>query len=214
MTEVRAVIGGVEYRHDQIASCRINRALFSDKTFSVGGCASAELEITLINPQEIPRGTDIIIYARNETDIEWTQQGLFFIDTRKYSKLNSTVTLHCYDAMMKTEQVWLIDGYESTNFPMSQIDAVNDIAYRINVGIDESMVLSELFPVEYPVDEYGEITMREVLSYIASSNAGNFVISKENTLTLVRFADIPQETSYLVDSRGNPIVFGGTRIIV
>lgn len=56
--------------------------------------------------------------------------------------------------------------------------------------------------------------MREVLGYIAVSNAGNWIITDEGKLLLVKFGDIPAETNYLVEEGGFAITFGGDRILV
>lgn len=213
MIEIKAVIAGVEYGQDKIASCHVSKALFSGSTLSAGGCVSAEMEIVLIEPDDIPRGADVKLYAR-ESDGEWIPQGIFFIDTRPKSEVLNTVTLSCFDAMLATEQVWLTPDYASKNWPMPQSDAVADIAARIGVEVDSRTVLSTSFPVEYPVDEYGDITMREVLSYVAMSNAGNWIITNEGKLLLVRLNDIPPETNYLIDKKGNAILFGEVRLIV
>lgn len=211
MIEIKAVIAGVEYGQDKISSCHVSKALFSGSTLSVGGCVSSEMEIVLIEPDDIPRGADVRLYARDGGD--WIPQGVYFIDTRPQSEGLNTVTLSCFDAMLATEQVWLTPDYASKNWPMPQADAVADIASRIGVEVDSRTVLSTSFPVEYPVNEYGDITMREVLSYIASSNAGNWIITNEGKLLLVRLPDIPPETNYLIDEKGGAILFGEVRIL-
>lgn len=213
MIEIKAVIDGVEYAQNQIASCHVSKGLFSGSTLSIGGCVSAEMEIVLIEPGEIPRGADVKLYAR-ENGGDWIPQGIYFIDTRPKSENLNTVTLSCFDAMLATEQVWLTSDYAGKNWPMPQSDAVADIAARIGVEVDSRTTLSTSFPVEYPVDEYGDITMREVLSYIASSNGGNWIITNEGKLLLVRLSDIPPETNYLIDEKGNAILFGEVRLLV
>lgn len=213
MIEIKAVIAGVEYGQDKIASCHVSKALFSGSTLSVGGCVSAEMEIVLIEPDEIPRGADVKLYAREDGG-EWIPQGIYFIDTRPISEGLNTVTLSCFDSMLAAEQVWLTPDYASKNWPMPQTDAVADIAARIGVEVDSRTVLSTSFPVEYPVDEYGDITMREVLSYVASSNGGNWIITNEGKLLLVRLSDLPAETNYLVTEKGYAITLGGVRLLV
>ena len=66
--------------------------------------------------------------------------------------------------------------------------------------------------MDYPVDENGDMTMREVLSGIAISNAGNWVITLEGKLLLIKITDIPPETNYLITEDGDAITFGGVRI--
>lgn len=57
--------------------------------------------------------------------------------------------------MLKAESVWLNSDYDTENWPMSQADAVDDIAYRIGVEVDPRTVLTTAFPVDYPWTKTG-----------------------------------------------------------
>lgn len=145
---------------------------------------------------------------------EWIQKGEFFISKRKKNKLTGSLKITGYDAMLKAEQTWLTADYDTETWPMSQADAVSDIAGRIGVAVDRRTVLSADYPVEYPTGENGDLTMREVLSGIAVSNCGNWIITDDGKLRLIVYGDIPAETNYLIDENGNAILFGGVRILV
>ena len=122
--------------------------------------------------------------------------------------------MHGYDAMLKAEEVWLDSTYDTQTWPMPVVDAVNDIADRMGVAVDSRTTLNTAFPVQYPVDTAGDMTMREVLKRIAVANAGNWIISDEGKLLLVKLNSMPEETSYLINNIGEAITFGGDRIIV
>lgn len=62
--------------------------------------------------------------------------------------------------------------------------------------------------------DLGELTMTDILEGVAVSNAGNWVMSDEGKLLLLRYGDIPPETHYLVTEYGDAITFGGVRILV
>ena len=55
---------------------------------------------------------------------------------------------------------------------------------------------------------------REVLGLIAASYGGNFIISDENQLLLIKLGDLPRETNYLIDEDGDVIIFGDDMILV
>ena len=55
---------------------------------------------------------------------------------------------------------------------------------------------------------------REVLGIIAASYGGNFVISDDGQLLLIRLSDLPRETNYLITEFGDVILFGTDRILV
>ena len=213
--EIKMVIAGVEYGMNNIVSCSTSGGLFSEP--GIGNCASRQIDLEVFPVGTIPRQAEIQAFVRlvyGEQASEWIPKGVFFISTRKRNKLTGTLTITGYDAMLKAEQTWLTSDYDAENWPMTQADAVSDIAGRIGVEVDSRTVLSEEYPVEYPVGENGDLTMREVLSGIAVSNAGNWIITDAGKLRLIGYGDIPNETNLLVTEHGEAILFGGVRIIV
>ena len=213
--EVKLDIAGVEYGWGNIESVSTSGGLFTAP--GIGNCSSRQIDLSILPTGEIPRQAQIKVYVRvvlGTQMSEWLPKGVFFISTRKRDKRTGYLSITGYDAMLKAESVWLNSDYDTENWPMSQADAVNDIAYRIGVEVDSRTVLSTQFPVNYPVDENGDLTMREVLGYIAVSNAGNWIITDTGQLRLVTFAELPPESSFLITGYGSAITFGGVRILV
>ena len=209
-------IAGVEYMESEIVSASIPPASLYI-TFGIGNCVSRELDIEIFPLGEIPKRAKIKVFVRpvvGETVGDWIPQGEFFIRTRQKDKRTGRLIITAFDAMLKAESVWLNSSYDKDTWPMTQADAVEDIAHRMGVEVDNRTVLSNDFPVDYPIDEYGDLTMREVLSGIAVSNAGNWRITDEGKLILIGASSIPEETSYLVSEYGSSITFGGVRILV
>ena len=217
--ETKIDVAGVEYLkaeypNDGFLYCRIYGGAFEKPSF--GNCASRTLELKLLQKDTIPRAAKIQVFVRltfGEQASEWIKKGEFFISRREKDKRTGILSITAFDAMLKANEVWLNDSYSDLNWPMSQVDAVNDIANRMGLEVDSRTVLPTQFPVDYPVDENGDLTMWNVLCYIASSNAGNWIITDEGKLRLVQFGDIPDETNYLVTETGDAITFGGVRIL-
>lgn len=192
--EIKLNIAGVEYGMGNIISCSTSGGIFSEP--GIGNCTSRQIQLEIFPLEEIPRQAQIQIFVRlvlSEQISEWIPKGVFFISTREKNKLTGALKITGYDAMLKTEQTWLTSDYDTENWPMSQADAVADIASRIGVEIDSRTVLSADYPVEYPTGENGDLTMREVLGYIATSNAGNWIITDDGKLRLIGYADTPAE---------------------
>ena len=177
---VRAVIGGVEYPNStaHLTECRTYGAFF-DSEFTIGAAVSRQIDISILNPGEIPRGAEIKLYENDEP------QGVFYIGTRPTDDAD-VLTIHGYDAMLKADTAWLTDGYENVVFPVSEDDAVNDICDRMGVTRAPGVVLLNQYPIDYPVGEFGDLTMREVLRGIAGANAGCFFINLRGELDLWR----------------------------
>lgn len=217
-TAILVAQGGADsgYTASQIVSLTISQRQFPESYPSVGACLAAELEVTMLRPAgEIPRMSLVRPYVRvvNDTDIsEWIPQGIFYIDTRSYTKNDdglNLMTLHCYDAMLMTEQ-----DYPSTalTWPAVDTDVVSEIAAALGVGVDPRTwdVMTDAYQISLPAG----YSMRETLGNIAAMYCGNFILNYDGQLLLVTINSQPSETNYLVDNFGFAITFGGDRILV
>ena len=215
--ETKLSIAGVEYSQADIVkdSLRVYGGLYS--TFGIGNCCARQIEFEIMPKGEIARQAEIKVYARlvsGEQVSEWIPKGVFFFSTRKTDRVTGVLSVHGYDAMLKAEQTWLDSSYDAQNWPMPVWTAVNDIASRMGVAVDSRTQLNTAFPVQYPVDSDGDMTMREALSRVAVANAGNWIITDEGKLLLVGLNSMPKETNHLVTETGSAITFGGVRILV
>lgn len=143
---------------------------------------------------------------------EWLAQGVYFIDTRDVTANNNgldVLTIHGFDAMLKTEQIYSSNSAVGDNLDIAYVRA---IASAIGVTVDPRTweIMQTGYIIPFPLG----YTMREILGYIASSYAGCFIISDTGQLRLVALDTIVKETQYLIDSAGDAITFGGDRILV
>ena len=210
--EQKISIGQTEYDKEKIVSLSVSAALFGGRVATVGSCVSAQLSLVLWNPGSIPRNAEVKAYTRlsNGTQSsEWLQVGVFYIDTRDIDPDANTITLSCYDAMLKAEQTFLMEG-DTGEWPRTQQAVVNAICARMGVELDSRTVINSTYMVEYPND----YTMREILGYIAAAHGGCWIITPTGKLRMVTLGGLPTETNYPVDEYGNTITMGGVRIIV
>ncbi len=215
--EAKLKIAGVEYGEDQIVrkSLMVYGGLYS--TFGIGNCCARQIEFEIYPQGTIPRQAKIEVYMRlrlGEQVSEWIPKGVFFFSTRKTDRITGVLSVHGYDAMLKAEETWLDSTYDAKTWPMPAATAVADIAARMGVAVDSRTVLDAAFPMQYPVDDKGDMTMREALGRIAVANAGNWTITDEGKLLLVGLNSMPAETHYLITETGSAITFGGVRILV
>lgn len=215
--EAKLKIAGVEYGEDQIVrkSLMVYGGLYS--TFGIGNCSARQIDFEIIPKGDIPRQAKIEIYVRlvlGEQASEWIPKGVFYFATRKTDRKTGILSVHGYDAMLKAEETWLDSSYDAETWPMPAATAVNDIATRMGVAVDSRTQLDAAFPVQYPVDSEGDMTMREALGRIAVANAGNWIITDEGELLLVGLNSMPAETNHLITEGGSAITFGGVRILV
>ena len=226
--EHRAFIAGVEQKILKKAETKysnlnmpplVKGSLFVGSKPSVGGCVSRQIDIMIKPKGTIPRMAEIKLETRLvlkdfvtgeiTSTSEWLPKGTFYIDTRQTDKVSGALIIHGYDAMLKAEQPFLTDTTED-DWPKPMDEVVEEIAERMGVTVDSRTVVSHTLQAGYPL----EYTMREVLGFIASAHAGNWIITDAGELRLVGLADIPPETFYLVTENGDAILFGDTRILI
>lgn len=210
--------GGADsgYTEAQIKSLSIEQRAFATEHPSVGACLSSELKIEMFRPAgDIPRMALVRPYIRctdGTNTSEWIPQGLFYIDTREYSQNDdglNLMTLHCYDAMLMTEQAFPETEIE---YPALDTDIVSIIAAALDIGVDDRTW--DVMTAGYQIGPPAGYTMREVLGNIAAMYCGNWIMNYDGNLLLVALNSIPGETNYLVDNYGFAITFGGDRILV
>lgn len=214
--EVKVVIAGVEYTQRNLISVRTSGGLF--QSVGIGNAAAREINMELLPLGDIPRQAKIEVFVRlvlGELASEWLPKGQFFFSKGTEDKVSGVLTVKGFDAMLKAERAFLeiLDGTE--DFPMAPATSVALIAAAMGVEVDGRTVLSAAFPVHYPVDSEGDMTMREVLCRLAVANAGNWIVTDAGKLLLVPLNSIPPESaSYLVTETGAYVTVGGYRIIV
>ena len=214
--EVKVVIAGVEYTQRNLISVRTSGGLF--QSVGIGNAAAREINMELLPLGEIPRQAKIEVFVRlvlGELSSEWLPKGQFFFSTRQKDQVSGVLTVKGFDAMLKAERPFadILTGAE--DFPMVPATAVDLISAAMGVEVDGRTVLSPAFQVHYPVDQEGDMTMREVLCRLAVANAGNWIITDAGRLLLVPLNSIPSEAdSFLVTETGAYITFGGIRIKV
>lgn len=221
--EVKLIIDDIyTFGHESLISMKTYLDTFEGGGPVVGGCRSAQIDIVMVNPTTItiPRMAKLRPYIRltdGKITSEWIPKGVFYIDTRSVNDVG-ILTIHGYDAMLKTEKVMYATEGEMGNWPRRDLTVVNEIISRIlddEFSLDERTedILTERFQVDYP--GFGEegLTLREVLGYIAAAYAGNWIITDEGNLRLIQLNSQPK-ADILGSEDHDEIRFGGIRIIV
>lgn len=213
--ETRLVIAGTEYTGADIVAVSTTGGLY--ESAGIGNAAAKQIDFTVIPKGSIPKQARVEVYVRltdGAEHSEWIPQGVFFFATREKDPATGALRVHGFDAMLKTEAVWLDNSYAAESWPMNPRHAAEDIAARIGVELDERTALDPAWPVHYPVDGEGDLTMREVLRRLAVANGGNWEISDAGRLRLVPLVSAPEDTANLVTEHGDAVTFGGIRLLI
>mgnify|MGYP004553590043 FL=1 len=180
--DFKAVISGKTYTYGEIKSARITKSMMDKLT--IGQATSAMLDMVFEPDGTIPTAAEIKCYIRlkdyGDVATDWLPFGAFYIDTRS-TDAYGWMTITAYDAMLKAEQDY-IDN--SGTYPMAMSAAVNYICGKMGIELDSRSQIAP-YTVDSPTEVY---TMREVLCGIAAASGGNFVITEEGKLRLIRLA--------------------------
>ena len=176
------------YGEDVLVSCETIGKLFSSP--SVGNCVGREIDVKMLMPAEtLPRMAMLKLFVRIRygSDVsEWIPKGVYFIDTRSTDSLTDVITIHGYDAMLKTEQLYFGIG-DVGQWPRTMSTVVNDICSKIGVTLDSRTTISDTYKCQLDTT----LSMRKYLSYIAVAHGGNWIMTDAGELRLIGLADIP-----------------------
>lgn len=199
-------------RENALMSLVTSNQLFSGSSPSIGNAVAGQITLRMLDMGfNIPRMAEIRPYVRvtNGTNTsEWIPQGVFYIDTRYVSKNDDDLDvwdITGYDAMLKAEQAYPYD----TETKVSTV--VKNIAELMGLTLENiDPHVWEIIPINGGdlIQCSGEYTAREHLQYIAALYGGNWTMTNEGKLNLVRINDTPYETNLLTDEVGYTLNFG------
>ena len=168
----------------------ITGGLFSSQSFTIGSCVSREIEVKFVlGNAVIPRMAKIqpeVRLVNDNGDVsEWIPKGTFWLDTRELDRTTGIMTIRGYDAMLKGENVYIVPGEDVGDWPKTMTSVASEIAGLMGLTMDSRNNLDANYMMQLPTD----YSMRGILGYIAAANAGNWIITDEGKLRLVRVDD-------------------------
>lgn len=188
-TEYKFNIDGVDYMSDHLqGNPKITKPLL-DKP-AVGRVCSTTIDVVIrpIAGVVIPKAARVYCYCRlisqdGQSTTDWVSQGSYYVSSRSGK---SNITLSMRDDMVKAGQTYF-DKTPIVNWPCSQQLVVDDIATLMGVEIDPrtSIRAGSSYRINYM--DTGTL-ISEVLSAIAASNGGNWIMTEEGKLRLVKLA--------------------------
>lgn len=177
--------------------------------FTLGSCPSGYFEFAARDKHTyIPKNSEVrfeIKISGERGDTEWFPFGTYFIDNRVVGK--STLTFQCYDRMLFADKPfwdtyveWSGDPSAKSLRPVMKMSKVlTVIADGMSARLDpRNRIFND---PEVRID--ADYTCREVLRDIAISNAGNFIITDEDTLRLLVLAN---DSGGSIESRNDFLV--------
>ncbi len=205
--EFRFTVGGTDYGPESEIGHSVEHALFG--AFGMGGAEAAKLTLSLF-AENIPRGAEIrrFVRLRNGAQAsEWLPAGVFHVSRRVRDGEKWTLT--AYDAMRRADMEWEPD--QALTFPLSMASAAAECARLMGVSLDPRSRLEPSYTMGWPASG---TTVRDALRHIAAAHGGNWTVTPAGQLRLVFLEKLPERADYLITQAGEPITFGGVRILV
>ncbi len=235
--EYKVNIDGIDFPQEKIWSMKTSRACFSSSTFFVGNAMVGQIDLTITKPDaDFARMACIKPYIRLRSRHRnlvsgWLQKGEFYVDTRPADESDTITTLNIqgFDLMRKANIKYPTSSLTWSSSEPSALMVVQEIASflfgvkRVSVmeyppSYIDSDTITLLNNNPHVVGFPAQYTIAEVLGSIATMYGGNFIISDTGKIKLARLMDLPTETFYLVNEKGNYITFGSganaTRILL
>ncbi|GBF73206.1 hypothetical protein PA598K_01491 [Paenibacillus sp. 598K] len=223
---VKVEIDGEEYTNRSIVEFLIENSLTLNQEFEIGTATASKFVLKLRTPLEIPAnarmrpylalstagmtwgdatypwaGSDFPWGGGDESGTDWLPLGEFFVDSRVQEKDIWTFT--CLDALIFAEVPYV----SSLTYPATMQAVWDEICDRLGYEYDQ-VSINPAYTL--PVAPTG-YTTRQVMGFIAASNAASVYVSKTGTIRFRRFtaADQPvfqlSESDYMMAKKANPL---------
>lgn len=184
----KAIINGTTYT--AITPPEIYRSLM-DTPLTVGKCNAATLSVNVLTDDVIPKAAEVEIQAciaNDSATSAYRSFGKFFIN-RRSKTFEGLLNLSCYDALLKADSRFIqVDEDDAAiiheeAWPKAMTTVVNMIATRIGVALDSRTVINT--GADYIVGYPNDLSMKQIMEYIAACHGGNWIVTEENKLWLV-----------------------------
>jgi len=198
-------------RFDMISAPTIERGLMQEN-LSVGNCSTALLKMSVLPTETestetltrrdlpivdtfvadsmtcagngIPRSAKVRITMQvtdGERMSEEIPAGSFYLSRRQRDPVSGLLTIECYDAMLKANAAYTQTG----NYPKPMATVVDEIAAALGVELDARTEIQSGEDYMIPLPD-ANTSMHDVLGGIAGAHGGNWIITPENRLRLIR----------------------------
>lgn len=190
--EVKAIADGVTHDSTSVVAFDIEDRLIPSEDFTIGAVIASKLSIQIRTSDTIPANASIAPYVRLNGDMgptDWIPLGVYFVDTRGYQ--NSIWTFSCYDKLILSQQPYV----SVLTYPATMAAVFSELCGQLGVTADPSVVINPAYMIPY---HDLDVTMHDMLSYIASAHGASVRITKDTEqIAFVKFSPTADEIPIL-----------------
>ncbi len=192
--EAQVICGENTYTAESIVSIETHSKLFDGPGPQIGITCAAECDLVLLEESKNwPRMAEFEVQERitdGTTYSEWLSMGTYFTDERVQDEASGKLTITGYDVMLTTEQYWTDIVPEEdlpTEWPITSKAWMDLIVDTGIIVVDSRTVIDDTVPM---IGLDTASTVRDKLKTIAAAHGGNWIVTPDNMLRLVPFANI------------------------
>lgn len=203
--EIKAVVGGLTYDDTKVVEFDIEDSIIPSEDFTLGAVISSKLTLLLRTADTIPANASIAPYVRLNGVMgptEWIALGMYSVDTRGFQ--NNVWAFTCYDKLILSQQTYV----SALIYPATMAAVFTELCGQLGLTADSSIVINPAYMIPY---KDLDITMHDVLGYIASAHGASVRLTKDTgKIAFVKFpptaAKIPILASdYFKVQQTNPL---------
>lgn len=178
--EWRFTNGSNTYGSANIVSGSLTDGLFSEVSF--GNVIAKQLNLKLWNVT-IDTSSPIVLEYKESNSSTWVAKGTYLIDTVSTSPYNEYAEVTAFDAILKSEVIFMKDGDWTAALAEDLVDEIASIlGVEVNAGGRKYIESLNITIDQAPNIGENGTTCRQILSTIGALCGGNFFITDSNKL--------------------------------
>lgn len=179
-------INGITYTSNKIVEILINDSIIESNSLQLGSTVASRCDLIVSINTAVPYNAQIIPYVSLD-NISWVKLGTFFVDSR--TRDEDILILTCFDKLyLANKQFTTNTSIEMDGKAFVEPASINEIFADVCSILDVSTNVT-LVNGTRTIESLSSytVTIRNILSLIASSNGGNFKINRDGVLVLIKF---------------------------
>lgn len=183
------IINGTTTLYENLISGSLSMVLY--KQASIGNVMARQLDFEYYK-ESISFDTTLPLQLQyravlNEDASEWIDKGTYWIDKLEASPYSDKAKVTAFDAFLKANATWLESGTFTATTDYAIVTGIaSDIGVTLDSDTDTLISGSPITISNAPSIGANGTTSIEMLSYIGVMRGGNWVITSDNTLKLIK----------------------------
>lgn len=192
--ECRVSVDGTVYGISEIISLEVEDSIASNEELELGAVIASKLTISIRTLNTISDNSQVLPEIRMLGDsgsTEWIPLGVFYIYSSSYQ--GGVWSITAFDRLNLTDQKFI----SGLTYPESMVNVLNEICVKLDLTLDASVTVDPTYQIPYKNED---ISIRDMLSYIASAHGACVKLTKRGELAFLGFKASSTPTAKITPS--------------